>query len=139
LNPAWRGDSVALAAAFAAGGDHHRHRGGLALPAAVLLARRPAARRWVLGFTNIAQTVPSLALFGFLLPFIGIGEHTAIAALSLYALLPILRNTLTGILGVDPGARIGPGDGDDARGRFSGRWNCRWRSLRSWPDCASPP
>jgi osmoprotectant transport system permease protein len=50
---------------------------GLALPAAVLLARRPAARRWVLGFTNIAQTVPSLALFGFLLPLIGIGEHTA--------------------------------------------------------------
>jgi osmoprotectant transport system permease protein len=78
---------------------------GLALPAAVLLARRPAARRWVLGFTNIAQTVPSLALFGFILPLIGIGEHTAILALSLYALLPILRNTLTGILGVDPGVR----------------------------------
>jgi len=77
----------------------------LALPAAVLLARRPAARRWVLGFTNIGQTVPSLALFGFLLPLIGIGEHTAILALSLYALLPILRNTLTGILGVDPAVR----------------------------------
>jgi osmoprotectant transport system permease protein len=77
----------------------------LALPAAVLLARRPAARRWVLGFTNIAQTVPSLALFGFLLPFIGIGEQTAIAALTLYALLPIVRNALTGILGVDPGVR----------------------------------
>jgi osmoprotectant transport system permease protein len=78
---------------------------GLALPTAVLLARRQAARRWVLGFTNIAQTVPSLALFGFLLPLIGIGEHTAILALSLYALLPILRSTLTGILGVDPAVR----------------------------------
>jgi osmoprotectant transport system permease protein len=77
----------------------------LALPAAVLVARRPATRRWVLGFTNIAQTVPSLALFGFLLPFTGIGEHTAILALSLYALLPILRNTVTGILGVDPAVR----------------------------------
>jgi osmoprotectant transport system permease protein len=77
----------------------------LALPAAVLLARRPAARRWVLGLANIAQTVPSLALFGFLLPLIGIGEHTAILALSLYALLPILRSTLTGILGVDPSVR----------------------------------
>lgn len=77
----------------------------LALPGAVLLARRPAARRWVLGFTNIAQTVPSLALFGFLLPLIGIGEQTAILALSLYALLPILRNTLTGILGIDPAVR----------------------------------
>ena len=77
----------------------------LALPAAVLLARRPAARRWVLGFTNVAQTIPSLALFGFLLPFIGIGEQTAIAALTLYALLPIVRNALTGILRVDPGVR----------------------------------
>jgi osmoprotectant transport system permease protein len=69
------------------------------------LARRPAARRWVLGLANIAQTVPSLALFGFLLPLIGIGEHTAILALSLYALLPILRSTLTGIMGVDPSVR----------------------------------
>jgi len=77
----------------------------VALPAGVALARRPAARRWVLGFTNLAQTVPSLALFGFLLPFLGIGERTAILALSLYALLPILRNTLTGILGVDPAVR----------------------------------
>jgi osmoprotectant transport system permease protein len=76
-----------------------------ALPAAVLLARRPVARRWALGFTSISQTIPSLALFGFLLPFIGIGEHTAILALSLYALLPILRSTLTGILCVDPAVR----------------------------------
>jgi osmoprotectant transport system permease protein len=55
--------------------------------------------------TNVVQTIPSLALFGFLipLPFIGgIGKRTAIVALVLYALLPILRNTLTGILGVDP-------------------------------------
>ena len=77
----------------------------IALPGAVLLARRPVARRWALGFTNIAQTVPSLALFGFLLPFIGIGERTAILALSLYALLPILRNSLTGIVGVDAAVR----------------------------------
>jgi osmoprotectant transport system permease protein len=77
----------------------------LAMPTAVLLARRPAARRWVLGFTNVAQTLPSLALFGLLLPLIGIGIRTAIVALTLYALLPILRNTLTGILGVDPAVR----------------------------------
>lgn len=77
---------------------------GIGLPAAVALTRRPAARRWALGFANIAQTIPSLALFGFLLPlpFIGgIGKRTAIVALCLYALLPILRNALTGILGVD--------------------------------------
>ncbi len=77
----------------------------VALPAAVLLARRPGPRRWATGFANIAQTIPSLALFGFLLPLIGIGKQTAIVALCLYALLPILRNTLVGILGVDPAVR----------------------------------
>ncbi len=79
-----------------------------AIPAGILLTRREALRRWVLGFANIMQTVPSLALFGFLipLPFIGgIGKHTAIVALVLYALLPILQNTLAGILGVDRAVR----------------------------------
>ena len=82
--------------------------GAVALPAAVLLVRRARLRRWVLGFANLAQTIPSLALFGFLLPLPligGIGKRTAIVALCLYALLPILRNTLVGILGVDPGVR----------------------------------
>src|SRR6478752_1927363 len=74
---------------------------GVGLPAAIALTRRPGARRWAVGFANIAQTIPSLALFGFLVPLIGIGKTTAIIALCLYALLPILRNTLTGILGVD--------------------------------------
>jgi osmoprotectant transport system permease protein len=76
----------------------------LGIPAGVFLTRRPSFRSAVLGFTNVVQTIPSLALFGFLipLPFIGgIGRRTAIVALVLYALLPILRNTLTGILGVE--------------------------------------
>jgi len=80
----------------------------LAIPVGILLTRRALLQRWVLGFANVMQTVPSLALFGFLipLPFLGgIGQHTAIVALVLYALLPILRNTLTGILGVDPAVR----------------------------------
>ena len=80
----------------------------LAIPAGILLTRRTFLQRWVLGFANVMQTVPSLALFGFLipLPFLGgIGKHTAIVALVLYALLPILRNTLTGILNVDPAVR----------------------------------
>jgi osmoprotectant transport system permease protein len=77
----------------------------LGLPAAVALTRRPAARRWVLGFANIGQTIPSLALFGFLVPVVGIGKGAATLALTLYALLPILRNTLTGILGVDRAVR----------------------------------
>jgi osmoprotectant transport system permease protein len=80
----------------------------VALPGAVLLARRARTRRWVVGFANVAQTIPSLALFGFLLPLPligGIGKRTAIVALCLYALLPILRNSLVGILGVDAAVR----------------------------------
>lgn len=80
----------------------------IAIPGAIALTRRAGLRRWLLGFANIMQTIPSLALFGFLLPIPllgGIGPHTAIIALCLYALLPILRNTLVGILGVDPAVR----------------------------------
>jgi len=80
----------------------------LALPAGILITRRDAWRPWVLGFANVVQTVPSLALFGFLIPVPligGIGKRTAIVALVLYALLPILRNTLAGILGVDSAVR----------------------------------
>ena len=80
----------------------------IGLPLGILLTRKPPLRGWVLGFANVMQTVPSLALFGFLIPipFIGgIGKRTAIVALVLYALLPILRNTLVGILGVDPAVR----------------------------------
>lgn len=66
--------------------------------------RSPAVRRVSLSAANVLQTIPSLALFGFLLPipFVGgIGEHTAIIALILYSLLPILRNTIVGIATVD--------------------------------------
>src|SRR5580658_8147827 len=80
----------------------------LGIPGAVYLARRPSARRWAVGFANIGQTIPSLALFGFLLPIPGIGgigPRTAIIALCIYALLPVLRNSLTGILGVDAAVR----------------------------------
>ena len=80
----------------------------VAIPVGILMTRRAPLQRWVIGFANVMQTVPSLALFGFLipLPFIGgIGKHTAVIALVLYALLPVLRNTLAGILGVDPAVR----------------------------------
>jgi ABC-type proline/glycine betaine transport system permease subunit len=77
----------------------------LGVPLGILVARIPAARRWLLGLSSIVQTIPSLALFGFLIPipFIGgIGKRTVIVALVLYGLLPILRNTFVGILSVDP-------------------------------------
>jgi osmoprotectant transport system permease protein len=77
----------------------------IGIPLGILLTRQKALRRWALGFANVMQTVPSLALFGFLIPITHIGKPTAIVALVLYALLPILRNTLTGILGVDAAVR----------------------------------
>src|SRR6266540_3234630 len=80
----------------------------IALPLGILITRRKRLRAPVLGIANVMQTIPSLALFGFLipLPFIGgIGARTAIVALVLYALLPVIRNTVTGILGVDKNVR----------------------------------
>jgi osmoprotectant transport system permease protein len=79
----------------------------IAAPSAVMLTRRARLRRWTLGVVNVVQTIPSLAVFGFLLPlpFLGVGKATAIVALILYALLPILRNMVVGILGVDAGIR----------------------------------
>lgn len=77
----------------------------LGVPFGILVTRRERLGRWVLGFANIMQTIPSLALFGFLLPVPllgGIGSRTAIVALALYALLPIVRNTYTGIRDIDP-------------------------------------
>src|SRR5436305_1767896 len=91
----------------------------LAIPAGILAVSRPGLRRVALAVAGAGQTIPSLALFGFLIPipFIGgIGEHTAIIALVLYALLPILRNTVTGILGVDPAVQdSGDGVAEDGK------------------------
>ena len=80
----------------------------IGVPTGILLTRYRALRGPVLGIANVMQTIPSLALFGFLipLPFIGgIGTRTALVALVLYSLLPIIRNTVTGILGVEPSVR----------------------------------
>ena len=75
------------------------------LPLGVLLTRRPSLRKPILGGANVMQTVPSLALFGLLMPVPWLGERAdrlVILALTLYALLPIIRNTYAGITGVDP-------------------------------------
>jgi osmoprotectant transport system permease protein len=74
------------------------------VPLGILLTRRPRLQTPVLGIANILQTVPSLALFGLLIPLPllgGIGAKTAIIALTLYSFLPVIRNTVTGILSVD--------------------------------------
>src|SRR5271168_2003683 len=77
----------------------------IGIPLGIVSAHWPAWNRPVLGAANIIQTIPSLALFGFLLPVPWLGDRAdrlAILALTLYALLPVIRNTYTGIKGVDP-------------------------------------
>ena len=77
----------------------------IGLPLGILLTRSPRLRRPILAGANVMQTIPSLALFGFLLPLPWVGERAerlAILALTLYALLPVIRNTHAGITGVDP-------------------------------------
>src|SRR6516162_9646444 len=77
----------------------------IAIPLGILLTRVPGLATPVLGVANVLQTIPSLAMFGFLLPLPWFGERAAriaIVALTAYALLPILRNTYAGIRGIDP-------------------------------------
>ena len=77
----------------------------LGLPSGIFLTRHPRWRTAVLGTNNVIQVIPSLALFGLLLPVPWLGaraDRLTIVALALYALLPIVRNTYTGISGVDP-------------------------------------
>lgn len=68
----------------------------------ILISRFQQLRGIVLGLTNLIYTIPSIALFGFLIPLSGIGDSTAIIALTIYALLPIVRTTYTGLTGIDP-------------------------------------
>jgi osmoprotectant transport system permease protein len=80
----------------------------IGIPLGILLTRRPELSPPVIGLANLFQTIPSLALFGFLIPIPligGIGARTAIVALVLYALLPVIRNTFAGIRGIDPAVR----------------------------------
>ena len=77
----------------------------IAIPAGIWLTRSPRWAKPVIAIANILQTIPSLAMFGFLLPLPWLGERAAriaIVALTAYALLPILRNTYAGIRGIDP-------------------------------------
>jgi osmoprotectant transport system permease protein len=75
------------------------------LPLGIIIARHRRSAGSVLGFAGVLQTIPSIALLGIMIPLLGIGAKPAIAALFLYALLPIIRNTYTGISGVDPTIR----------------------------------
>ena len=72
----------------------------IGVPLGIYITRRAVVRGPVLGLTNVIMTIPSLAMLAFLLPFLGIGLKPAVVALTLYALLPIVRNTYTGLSGV---------------------------------------
>lgn len=76
----------------------------IAVPLGILLARHRRYAELVIGLTSVIQTIPSLALLGFMIPLFGIGKQPALIALVLYALLPILRNTYVGISEVNPAA-----------------------------------
>ncbi len=80
----------------------------IGVPLGIVLTRRPRWKTAILGTNNVIQTIPSLALFGLLLPLPWLGaraDRLAIAALTLYALLPIVRNTYVGIIGIEPPVR----------------------------------
>lgn len=77
----------------------------IGLPLGIYITRHRRAAGVVLGLAGVLQTIPSIALLGFMIPLLGIGPLPAITALFLYALLPVIRNTYTGIDGVDPGVR----------------------------------
>jgi osmoprotectant transport system permease protein len=77
----------------------------LGLPLGIFITRKKKFSGAVLGVAGVLQTIPSIALLGFMIPVLGIGPKPAITALFLYALLPIIRNTFTGISGVDPSVK----------------------------------
>src|SRR5215218_20880 len=81
---------------------------GLGVPLGIFAARRPRLSAPLVGLANIVQTVPSLAMFGFLLPAPlvgGVGARAAIVVLTLYGLLPIVRTTIAGLNAIDPSIR----------------------------------
>ena len=95
----------------------------IGVPLGILITRRASLNKPILGSANIIQTIPSLALFGFLMPMPWLGaraDRLAIAALTGYALLPVIRNTYTGIIGVDPNVR------QAARGMGLTDWQLLW-------------
>ena len=74
----------------------------LSIPLAIYLSTRERASNWVLQLAGVFQTIPSMALLGLFIPIMGIGTLPALTALVIYAIFPILQNTITGLRGIDP-------------------------------------
>lgn len=131
---------VALVAGFA-----------ISLPLGVLASRRPGLGRGVLAIASVLQTIPGLALLALMVPLLGalgafsearggpalssIGFLPAVLALTLYSVLPMLRNVVTGLQGVDPAILEASRGVGMSRGRSCARSSCRWLCRRSWRVC----
>lgn len=90
--------------------------GVLGILTGIFISRHKKAAGMVLGVINVIYTIPSISLLGFLIPFTGIGNRTAVIALTVYGLLPIVRNTYTGLVNVDAGIlEVAEGLGADRR------------------------
>lgn len=88
----------------------------IAVPLGILLTRTKKLANVVIGIASVLQTIPSLALLAIMIPIFGVGKPPAVAALFIYSLLPILRNTYLGVAGVDPGLK------DAAKGMGMTSW-----------------
>lgn len=95
--------------------------GVLGLLLGILINQKKQLAQFVLGLANTLYTIPDIAMFGILIPFTGIGEKTALIALTVYALMPMVRNTYTGLNSVDPSIL------EAAIGMGSTRWQVLWR------------
>lgn len=91
------------------------------LAVGVLISEFRKAAPVVIGVCNVCYTIPSISLFGLLIPFLGIGNPTAVTALTIYAMMPMVRNTYTGMTGIDRDIL------EAARGMGSTRWQVLWR------------
>ncbi|MCS7241577.1 ABC transporter permease [Candidatus Caldatribacterium sp.] len=91
------------------------------IPLGILIARFRAVAPWVIGVTGVLYTIPALALFGFMIPLLGIGIRPTLFALFIYGLLPLVRNTYVGITTVDAAVV------EAARGMGSTEWQLLWR------------
>lgn len=91
------------------------------IPLGIFIARFRSVAPWVIAFTGVLYTIPALALFGFMIPILGIGIRPTLFALFIYGLLPLVRNTYVGIVSVDPAIV------EAALGMGSTEWQLLWR------------
>lgn len=105
----------------------------------ITTARRPRLYALVMAVTGMIFSIPGLALFALLIPWLGIGMLPAIVGLTAYALMILTRNIATGFHAIPLDVREARAEWDMAPGAICAKWNCRWRYRSSSPDYALPP